>query len=285
MLRWLAFEAEDGGADVADDAIELVDGGLYAEGELRILGAGGRALQGDAGSEDPLDDEIVQVKGNAFPICQHRQLPMVVLMVGSDRLDPGQLPLGRGPFPAAPVGGPGSSMPSVERGRAGGASGSCPATGVGGLSILGLMTGRAPLAPPALHVGLRAVFAFPLRVGAVRLGALDVYTDRRGPLSGDQHAGASVMADVVASWVLDTQAGAPLGSVAAALDAEADFHLVVHNAAGMVSVQLGVSVTEAILRLRGYAFSHGQPLTSRPRTSSRGGSASNDRPRSHCHPE
>lgn len=120
----------------------------------------------------------------------------------------------------------------------------------------------AAFAPPALEVGVRAVFAFPLRVGAVRLGALDVYMDRPGPLSDDQHADALVLADMVASWMLDSQARAPLGNVAPALDAEADFHLVVHNAAGMVAVQLGVSVGEAMLRLRAYAFGHGRPLTS-----------------------
>jgi hypothetical protein len=31
---------------------------------------------------------------------------------------------------------------------------------------------------------------------------------------------------------------------------------VVHNAAGMVAVQLGVSVGEALIHLRAYAFSH-----------------------------
>jgi AmiR/NasT family two-component response regulator len=38
------------------------------------------------------------------------------------------------------------------------------------------------------------------------------------------------------------------------------FHYVVQNAAGMVSVQLGVSVTEALIRLRAYAFSHDRPI-------------------------
>jgi hypothetical protein len=37
--------------------------------------------------------------------------------------------------------------------------------------------------------------------------------------------------------------------------AGADFHFVVHNAAGMVSVQEGISVTEALIRLRAFAFS------------------------------
>jgi AmiR/NasT family two-component response regulator len=34
----------------------------------------------------------------------------------------------------------------------------------------------------------------------------------------------------------------------------------VHNAAGMVSVQAGISVTEALIRLRAFAFSHDRLL-------------------------
>jgi AmiR/NasT family two-component response regulator len=48
--------------------------------------------------------------------------------------------------------------------------------------------------------------------------------------------------------------------VAEELEARADFHFVVHNAAGMVSVQQGISITEALIRLRAYAFSHGRLL-------------------------
>ena len=112
----------------------------------------------------------------------------------------------------------------------------------------------------ALDAGVRAVFAFPLRVGTVRLGALDLYRDGPGPLSDEQHADALVMADVLANWVLAVQANAPPGSVAEQLEQDADFHFVVHNAAGAVSVQLGVSVTEALIRLRAYAFANGRRL-------------------------
>jgi hypothetical protein len=114
--------------------------------------------------------------------------------------------------------------------------------------------------PPALAAGVRAVFGFPLRVGMVRLGALNLYRDEPGPLSGGQHADALVVADVAARWVLEAQAGAPADAVAQALEAGADFHFVVHNAAGMVSVQQGVSITEALIRLRAYAFSNDRPL-------------------------
>jgi hypothetical protein len=110
------------------------------------------------------------------------------------------------------------------------------------------------------EAGVRAVFGFPLRMGVARLGAINLYRDRPGPLSDDQHADALVMAGVVAQWVLDVQAGAPDGALAGRLEDGADFHYVVQNAAGMISVQLGVSVTEALIRLRAYAFADNRPL-------------------------
>jgi GAF domain-containing protein len=108
----------------------------------------------------------------------------------------------------------------------------------------------------ALDAGVRAVFGFPLRAGAVRLGALNLYRGRSGALSDDQQGDALVVAEVAARWVLEAQAGAPAGTVAVEVEAGADFHLVVHNAVGMVSVQEGISVTEALIRLRAFAYSH-----------------------------
>ena len=113
---------------------------------------------------------------------------------------------------------------------------------------------------PAVVAGVRAVFGFPLHVGAVRLGALDLYRDRPGRLTDDQHAEALVMADVAAEAVLVLQAGAPPGQLAAELEANANFRYAVHQAAGMLSVQLEVSVGDALIRLRGYAFGNGRPL-------------------------
>ena len=114
--------------------------------------------------------------------------------------------------------------------------------------------------PPALTAGVRAVFGFPLRAGTVHLGALNLYRDTPGPLTGDQHADALVVADVAARWVLEAQAGAPFDTVAEELEAGADFHFAVHNAAGIVSVQQDISVTEAFIRLRAFAFSSDRPL-------------------------
>jgi GAF domain-containing protein len=114
--------------------------------------------------------------------------------------------------------------------------------------------------PPAVEAGVRAVFAFPLHVGAVRIGALDLYRDQPGPLTDDQHTDALVMADVAARAVLVLQAHAPPGALAAELEAGGSFQFVVHQAAGMVSVQLGVSVGEALIRLRAFAFANDRRL-------------------------
>ena len=116
-------------------------------------------------------------------------------------------------------------------------------------------------APPAIAAGVRAVFGFPLQVGSVRLGALNLCRDRPGPLSDDQHADALVMASIAAQAVLVLQTGAGPDGLASELEAGADFHYVVHQASGMVAAQLEVSVGQALVRLRAYAFGNDRHLT------------------------
>ena len=109
----------------------------------------------------------------------------------------------------------------------------------------------------ALDAGVMALFAIPIRMGAVRLGALNLYRDQKGPLSEEQHSNALVIADLIAQTVLDMQAKAPAGTMAAGLEANANFQPLVNQAAGMVAVQLGTSVFKALVRLRADAFVKG----------------------------
>lgn len=113
---------------------------------------------------------------------------------------------------------------------------------------------------PAVAAGVRAVFGFPLQVGAARLGALNLYRNESGPMSDEQHADALVMADVSAAAVLMMQAEAPPGKLASELEAGSDFRYVVHQASGMVAAQLDISIAQAIVRLRGYSFANERPL-------------------------
>jgi hypothetical protein len=116
-------------------------------------------------------------------------------------------------------------------------------------------------APEAVAGGVRAIFGFPLQVGSVRLGALNLCRDRAGPLSDNQHADALVVAGIAAQAVLVMQGNEPSDELAYELRAGADFHYVVHQASGMVAAQLGVSVREALVRLRAYAFGNDRSLT------------------------
>lgn len=115
-------------------------------------------------------------------------------------------------------------------------------------------------APAAVAAGVRAIFGFPLRIGSARLGSLNLYRGRPGHLDSEQHANALVIADVIAQILLALQGAAPLGTLAGALTERADFGYVIHQASGMVSVQLGISVPDAVVRLRAYAFRSGRRL-------------------------
>ncbi len=54
-------------------------------------------------------------------------------------------------------------------------------------------------------LGLRAVFAFPLRHNEGHLGSLDLYRDRAGPLEADDMAAAQTLADVTAAYLLNAR--------------------------------------------------------------------------------
>ena len=58
-------------------------------------------------------------------------------------------------------------------------------------------------APAATQAGVRAVFALPLQVGAIRLGVLDLYRAQPGDLDREQLADALVLADTACALLLD----------------------------------------------------------------------------------
>jgi hypothetical protein len=113
---------------------------------------------------------------------------------------------------------------------------------------------------PAVDAGVRAVFGFPLRVGGVRLGALDLHSKKPGLLKDEQHLDALILADVVARAILLTQAAALPAEMATELRLESDYQSIVNQASGMAAVQLGVSVGAALVRMRVYAFANGRPF-------------------------
>ncbi|WP_407341357.1 GAF domain-containing protein [Pengzhenrongella phosphoraccumulans] len=60
--------------------------------------------------------------------------------------------------------------------------------------------------PAALAAGMAAVFTFPLWHGTARIGALDLYRDTVGPLTGPAREAAQTLADVAAAYLINAQA-------------------------------------------------------------------------------
>jgi hypothetical protein len=122
--------------------------------------------------------------------------------------------------------------------------------------------GRWPLfAPHAVATGARAIFVLPLRIGAIRGGALALYRDHPGRLPTEDLAEAWVLSEMALGLLLteqrwsDPQAGYPTS------DARFETPPEVHQATGMISVQLGISVAEAFIRLRARAFADDRSLS------------------------
>jgi hypothetical protein len=111
----------------------------------------------------------------------------------------------------------------------------------------------------AVGAGVAAVFAFPLRIGAISVGALDLYRDMPGEMSSSELTGALLAADAGALALLRLDSGRE-DAFDDDVDSRSTYQLQVHQATGMVQVQLGVKTEEAFLMLRARAFASGRPL-------------------------
>lgn len=108
--------------------------------------------------------------------------------------------------------------------------------------------------PPALESGTHGVFAFPLHSGVNCIGILTLYQDEAGDLTPDQAADGLVVADALVRSMLTLQSASGPDLLARELT-DTDAHRAeVHQATGMVAVQLGIAVADAAVRLRAFAY-------------------------------
>lgn len=106
----------------------------------------------------------------------------------------------------------------------------------------------------AIAAGARAMFSFPLQAGAIQVGVLSLYRARPGSLAPGDLADALVFSDIALRLLLDLSYGIPGSSGYRPLDDMSEAGAEVHQATGMISVQLGASLGEAFVRLRAHAF-------------------------------
>jgi ANTAR domain len=114
--------------------------------------------------------------------------------------------------------------------------------------------------PAALEAGARAVFAFPVQVGAIRLGSLAFYRVSSGALGPDRAKDARALADA-AAVLFSVGTGAHTAEAFVwAMDDQSRFRAEVHQAVGSTMVELGVDARQAFALLRAYAFTAGRPI-------------------------
>lgn len=111
-------------------------------------------------------------------------------------------------------------------------------------------------AEEALDAGVGALFAFPLQVGGVRLGVLELHRAEAGPLSSEELSDALLLSDQATDTIVDDLDGPRPMELPRVVDIQAE----VHQATGFVAVDRDVSLNEALLLIRGYAYAHRLPL-------------------------
>lgn len=115
----------------------------------------------------------------------------------------------------------------------------------------------------ASALGVGALFVFPVAVGGLPVGTLSLHRHRPGPLGVAALAGAYFAAELAVLPILDV-AGMDMelatedGSSAEWAELTALTRSEVYQAAGVLIAQLGVTATEALVRLRAHAFAHGK---------------------------
>jgi hypothetical protein len=107
-----------------------------------------------------------------------------------------------------------------------------------------------------------AMFAFPLQIGAIAVGVLDLYRNEPVPIEPDELTAMLGVADIVTMVLMSRPAPDDVDTTATdAWWTPSPSSSEIHQATGMLIAQLSVTPRIAYLRLRAYAFAHDRPLT------------------------
>lgn len=114
-------------------------------------------------------------------------------------------------------------------------------------------------AAAAVHKSQAAsIFAFPVAVGPLRFGAVDLFTTSRLTLSPRQTRQATAMAKVIGRHLLREAVDRTHEDDSS--EARRSSRREVHQATGMVLAQLETTAEEALLLIQGHAFATGEPV-------------------------
>jgi hypothetical protein len=112
----------------------------------------------------------------------------------------------------------------------------------------------------ARDLGMVAVFAFPMTMGAVRVGAVDLYCDKPRRLDVHQVSLAVSMAGRAAGPAVRQAVRSAEDPRSLEDERSPALRREVHQATGMIQVQLDIDATDAFMRLRAHSFADGRPV-------------------------
>jgi hypothetical protein len=112
----------------------------------------------------------------------------------------------------------------------------------------------------ALEWGVTGVFAFPLHIGAAAFGVLTIYAGDGRPMDQEQLNMALAYAEVATELLLDGDFSPSDGSLHPGVERVLTNRAEIYQAQGSVMAQLGISLPEALVRMRAHAFSQDQSL-------------------------
>lgn len=123
--------------------------------------------------------------------------------------------------------------------------------------LAGIESQRWPgYAASAIEHGVGSVFAFPLVLGTSRMGVLDIYRESPSNLSDHALEYAIAFSRVATAELLEGQAQAGTGVTPLGFDDALDSQFTIYQAQGMAMIQLGVSLSEAMSRMRAHAYAN-----------------------------
>lgn len=116
------------------------------------------------------------------------------------------------------------------------------------------------LSKALLKTEVAAMFVFPLTLGALDLGVVELHHREPGGLSYPDFTKAGVLAGQTAWHLLRRVLAVHQPDTDPSVDASLMSRREIHQATGMVLAQAGVSAAEALLLMRAHAFAHSLTL-------------------------
>ena len=115
-------------------------------------------------------------------------------------------------------------------------------------------------APAASAAGVRTIFALPLQVGAATFGVLTLYGPDPRSFDRAEMQTALMFAELATELLMDNSTAEPAVGLDPDHHAAMAIHGQIYQAQGMTMVDLGVSLPEALARMRAHAYATGQDL-------------------------